>query len=84
MLMFAAVDRLCSNYDSSMTRAATVSDGQNDWDPSHGSYLASQSHAFLSAMSRDYDDDESADDESRVEAEERRKQKGLMDQRNAE
>ncbi len=51
------LDQPCSNYDSG---AATVSDGENDKDPSHGSqsendcaagYLASQSHAILSAMS---------------------------------
>ncbi len=50
------LDRLCSNYDSGV---ATVSDGENDEDPSHGSQsendrvagcLASQSHAILSAM----------------------------------
>ena len=55
----AALDRLCSNYESG---AATESDGENDEDPSHGNqsendcagrYLASQSHAILSAMSHD-------------------------------
>ncbi len=62
------LDRLCSNYDSG---AATVSDGENDEDLSHGSqsendraagYLASQSHAILSAMSHDDDDDDSPDE----------------------
>ncbi len=32
--MTGALDRLCSNYDNG---AATVSDGENDEDPSHGS-----------------------------------------------
>ena len=62
----AALERLLSNYDSG---AATVSDGENDEDPSHGSqsendraagYLASQSHAILSAMSHDDSPDEMA------------------------
>ncbi len=66
--MKGALDRLCSNYDSG---AATVSDGENDEDPSHGSqsdddraagYLASQSHAIISAMSHDDDDDESSNE----------------------
>ena len=57
MSLKGARERICSNYDSG---AATVSDGQNDEDPSHGSqsendraagYLASQSHAIISAMS---------------------------------
>ncbi len=68
MSMTEALDRLCSNYDID---AATVSDGENDEDPSHGSqsendraagYLASQSHAILSAMSHDDDDDDSPDE----------------------
>jgi hypothetical protein len=67
------LDRLCSNYDSG---AATVSDGENDEDPSHGSqsendraasYLASQSHAILLAMSHDNDDDDSLDEMARAE-----------------
>jgi hypothetical protein len=62
------LDRIYSNYDSG---AATVSDGENDEDLSHGSqsendraagYLASQSHAILSAMSHDDDDDDSSDE----------------------
>ena len=34
------LDRLCSNYDSG---AATVSDGENDEDPSHGPWASWQS-----------------------------------------
>ncbi len=81
MSMTGALDRLCSNYDSG---AATVSDGENDEDPSHGNqyendraagYLASQSHVMLSAMSHDDDDDDSPDDKSSAEIEEHRKQR---------
>ncbi len=87
--MTGALDRLCSIYDSG---AATVSNGENDEDPSHGSqsenyraagYLASQSHAILSVMSHEDDDHESPDDDSSVEIEEHRKQRDLMDQHNA-
>ncbi len=63
-----ASDRLCRTYDSG---AATVSNGENDEDPSHGSQsendraagcLAGQRHAILSAMSHDDDDDDSPDE----------------------
>ena len=56
-----ALDGICKSG------AATESDGENDKDPSHGSqsendraagYLASQSHAILSAMSHDDNDDD--------------------------
>jgi hypothetical protein len=89
MSMTGALDRLCSNYDSG---AATVSDGENDEDPSHGSqsenyraagYLASQSHAILSAMSHDDDYDDSPDEMARAEIHDHRRQRNLMDQRNA-
>jgi hypothetical protein len=68
MSMKGELDQLCSNYDSG---AATVNNGENDEDPSHGSqsdddraagYMASQSHAILSAMSHDDDDNESSDE----------------------
>ncbi len=64
----------------------------NDEDPSHGSqsendlaagYLASQSHAILSAMSHDDDDDDSPDEMASAEIADHRKQRNLMDQRNA-
>ncbi len=84
-----ALDRLCRTYDSG---AATVSDGENDEDPSHGSqsdddraagYLAGQSHAILSAMSHDADDDDSSDEMAGAELEEDRNQRILMAERNA-
>jgi hypothetical protein len=87
--MKGALDRLCSNYDSG---AATVSDGENDEDPSHGSqfeddrasgYLASQSHAILSAMSHDDDDDDASDEMASAEIEDDRNQRKLMAERNA-
>jgi hypothetical protein len=89
MSMTGALDRLCSNYDSG---AATVSDGENDEDPSHGSqseddrasgYLATQSYAILSAMSHDDDDDDSPDEIASAEIEDHRNQSKLMDERNA-
>jgi hypothetical protein len=85
----AALDRLCSNYESG---AATVSDGEMDEDPSHGSqsendragrYLASESHAILSRMSNDDDDDESSDGMAGSEIEDDRNQRRLMAERNA-
>jgi hypothetical protein len=85
----AALDRLCSNYDSG---AATECDGANDEDPSHGSqsendhagrYLASQSHAILSRMSEADDDDESSDEMAGAEIEDERNQRTLMAERNA-
>ncbi len=87
--MTGALDRLCSNYDSG---AATVSDGENDEDPSHGSqseddhascYLASQSHAILSAMSHDDDDDDSPNEMVIAEIEDHHNQRKSMDERNA-
>jgi hypothetical protein len=84
-----ALDRLCRTYDSG---AATVSDGENDEDPSHGSqsendrvagYLASQSHAILLAMSQADDDDESSDEMAGAELEDDRNQRNLMAERNA-
>jgi hypothetical protein len=84
----AALDGLCNNYDSG---AATVSDGKNDEDPSHGSqsendcagrYLASESHAILSRMSNDDDDDESSDEMAGSEIEDDRNQRRLMAARN--
>jgi hypothetical protein len=87
----AALDRLCSNYDSGRG-AATVSDGKNDKDPSHGSqsendrsgrYLASQSHAILSAMLQADDDDESSDEMAGPDLEDDRNQRNLMAERNA-
>ncbi len=88
--MTGALDWLCSNYDSG---AATVSDGENDEDPSHGSqskndraagYLASQSHAILSAMSQDDDDDDPLDEMASTEIEDHHKQRNSesMDQHN--
>jgi len=85
----AALDRLLNNYDSG---AATVTDGENDEDPSHGSqsenesagrYLASESHAILSRMSNDDDDGESSDDMASAEIEDDRNQRRLMAERNA-
>jgi hypothetical protein len=85
----AALERLLSNYDSD---AATVNDGDNDEDPSHGSqsenesagrYLASESHAILSRMSNDDDDGESSDDMASAEIEDDRNQRRLMAERNA-
>ncbi len=73
-----------SNYYSD---AATVSCGENDGDPSHDSqskndraagYLASQSHAILSAISHDDYFGKCLEDDK-----EQRKQRDLMDQRNA-
>ncbi len=85
--MTGALDRLCSNYDSG---TATVCDGENDEDPSHGSQsendcaagcLASQSHAILSAMSHDDNDDDSPDEMVSAEIDDHRKQRNLMAQR---
>ncbi len=84
MSLKGALDRLCSNYDSG---AATVSDGENDEDPSHGSqsendraagYLASKSHAILSAMSQADDDDESSDEMAGADLDDDRNQRNLM------
>ena len=89
MSLKGALDRLCSNYDSG---AATINDGENDQDPSHGSqsendraggYLASQSHAILSAMSHDDDDDDPSDEMAGAEFEDDRNQRKLMAERNA-
>jgi hypothetical protein len=89
MSLKGALDRICSNYDCG---TATVSDGENDEDPSHGSqsdddraagYLASQSNAILSAISQADDDDESSDEMAGAELEEDRNQRNLMAERNA-
>ncbi len=86
MSLKGVLDRtgICSNYESG---AATVSDGQNDKDPSHGSqsendragrYLASQSHAILSRMSEADNDDESSDEMAGAELEDDRNQRNLI------
>jgi hypothetical protein len=89
MSLKGALDRKCSNYDSGAT---TISDGENDEDPSHGTqtdddraagYFASQSHAILSAMSHDDDDDDSPDDMANAEFDDDRFQRNLMAARNA-